>query len=260
MASFTKGPGYGTPFGSHNFLRSTRDVKTESRTLAKDSVTAETIDGVSQKLLFKGEALALITSGADIGKVGPFQPGTQVNEVQTLSRTSTGGTVALIFEGATGTVLLPATAVGFTAAAVKASLESMPDIDFGDVTVTGSAGGPIAITFTGPQFAGENVGPITIDNTLATGGTVTVAQTTAGSPGSAGATDGRADPANLVGLNNTFLPWQLLERDVEVAVVYECSAVQSKCFERNAAGARIALTDPTAAQMRSAKGVSILFK
>lgn len=157
MPGFTKGPGYITPFGNWNFLRSTRDVKTESYTVAADSVPTETIDGSTQKVLRKGEVLAKITSGPDIGKVGPYAPDT----------------------------------------------------------------------------AGAGVGA---------------------------ATDGRGDPLNIVGINNTFLPWQLLERDVEVAAVYECSAVQAKCFERDAAGARVALTDATADDMRSAKGVSIIFK
>src|SRR6478752_5014644 len=46
-------------------------------------------------------------------------------------------------------------------------------------------------------------------------------------PFQAGATDGRQTVANAVGLNDTFLPWQLLERDVEIAVTYECTAVQA---------------------------------
>ena len=74
------------------------------------------------------------------------------------------------------------------------------------------------------------------------------------------ATDGREVLANIVGLNNTFLPWQLLERDVEVAAVYECTAVQGWCFERDAAGARIALTNATADAMRGVKGLDIHFK
>lgn len=74
-----------------------------------------------------------------------------------------------------------------------------------------------------------------------------------------GGTDGRELTANIVGLNNTFLPWQLMERDVEVAAVYECAAVQGWCFERNAAGARIALADATADAMRGTKGLDIRF-
>jgi hypothetical protein len=55
-----------------------------------------------------------------------------------------------------------------------------------------------------------------------------------------GVTDGRQLIANVVGINDTFLPWQLLEHDVDVAVVYEATVVQAWCFEREN-GARIAL-------------------
>lgn len=81
-----------------------------------------------------------------------------------------------------------------------------------------------------------------------------------------GATDGRGDPANIVGLCNTFLPWQLMERDVEVAAVYECTAVQGWCLEYDPAvvadgnQTTVALTDATADTMRGDKGLDIMFK
>jgi hypothetical protein len=49
-------------------------------------------------------------------------------------------------------------------------------------------------------------------------------------------TDGREAVANIVGLNNTDLPWQLMEHDVEGAVVYEASVVQAWCLMDTAAG------------------------
>ena len=73
------------------------------------------------------------------------------------------------------------------------------------------------------------------------------------------ATDGRQTAANIVGLVDTFLPWQLLERDVEVAVLVHGRVVQAWCIEYNAAGARIPLTNTTAAEMVSKKTLSILF-
>lgn len=79
-------------------------------------------------------------------------------------------------------------------------------------------------------------------------------------PFQAGATDGRQTAANIVGINDTFLPWQLLERDVEVAATYDCTAVQGWCFERDAAGLRIALTNATADAMRGTKGLDVKFK
>lgn len=151
MPSFTKGSFAAmTPFGKNQFLRSTRDIKVASYTLAASTVTAVTIDGwPNQKILQPGTVLAKITGGADAGKVGPFQ---------------------------------------------------------------------------------------------------------------AGAADGRAAAANIVGLNRTFLPWQLMDRDVEVGAVYTCVAVQGWCIEYDAAGAEIVLTDATADAMRGTKGLDILFK
>lgn len=146
MPSFAKGGSARTPFGKNAFLRSTRDVKTESYTLAAATVPNETIDGVTQKMLQSGEVLAKITSGGDTGKVGPYM---------------------------------------------------------------------------------------------------------------AGVTDGRQTAANIVGINNTFLPWQLLEHDTDVAVVYEATVVQAWCFERDAAGLRIALTNTTVDAMRGVKGMDI---
>lgn len=93
-------------------------------------------------------------------------------------------------------------------------------------------------------------------------------------PFDATATDGRQTAANIRGLNNTFLPWQLMERDVEVAVVYECTAVQAWCLEtvdegvyNGGAGGGVAngtliavpLTDTTADAMRGQKALDIMF-
>lgn len=46
----------------------------------------------------------------------------------------------------------------------------------------------------------------------------------------ASATDGRQTPANIVGICLTFLPWQLMEHDEAVSVVYEASIVKAWCF------------------------------
>ncbi len=73
------------------------------------------------------------------------------------------------------------------------------------------------------------------------------------------ASDGRQTLANIVGLNDTFLPWQLLERDVEVAATYQATAVQGWCFERDASGARIVLTNTTADSMRGGKKLQVNF-
>ena len=79
-------------------------------------------------------------------------------------------------------------------------------------------------------------------------------------PFQAGATDGRQTAANIVGLNDTFLPWQLIERDVEVACLYIGTAVQAWCFEYDATPVPIVLTNTTADAMRSTKGLDVTFK
>lgn len=137
-------------------------------------------------------------SGIPLGKItssglyGPYAGRT--NEVQTLTRTSTGGTVDLTFDGETVTGVV-ASAAGFTAAALQTKLESLPNVNPGDVTVAGSAGGPLTVTFSGVRFEGTNVPAITVDNTNATGGTITNATSTAGG---AGASDGTEVFAGLL--------------------------------------------------------------
>lgn len=148
MASFTKDPTGPAPFGKNVYLRSTQDVKKESYTLSAASVATETINGIAQKVLQSGELLAKITSGAESGKVGPYD---------------------------------------------------------------------------------------------------------------ANATDGRQTAANVVGINDTFLPWQLLERDVEVAATYEATAVQAWCFER-VSGVRTALSNTTVTAIAAVKGLALNWK
>lgn len=74
-----------------------------------------------------------------------------------------------------------------------------------------------------------------------------------------GATDGRQTAANIVGLNITFLPWQLVERDCEVAVAYECAAVQGNCIELDNTDAEVALTNTTRDAMFATKRLDIRF-
>lgn len=61
----------------------------------------------------------------------------------------------------------------------------------------------------------------------------------------AGVTDGRQTAANIVGIVDTFLPTQLMFRDVEVAVLYVGTVVQAWCFEYNSSGVAIALSNAT---------------
>lgn len=78
-------------------------------------------------------------------------------------------------------------------------------------------------------------------------------------PFQAGATDGRQTAANIVGICNTFLPWQLMEGDREIAFVYEASVVQNKCIELDAAGAEIPLTNATRDGMLHTARLSFTF-
>lgn len=262
MPSFSK-DALRTPFGRNQFLRSTRDVKTESYTVAASSVPAVTIDGTSQKILQPGTVMARILTGTDAGKIGPYQGAAAVNETVSIAVDATGGTFTITWNGTT------TGAIAFNAAPedVKTALVVATILGNEDINVTGgpgAAGGatPYVIEFTG-AYAGQDVSAVTTTATSLTGGAGTAAvTTTAGVAGaSGGATDGRADPDNIVGINNTFLPWQLLERDVEVAVVYEAAVVQAWCFQLNAAGtAFVALNNATRDAMRESNITAFLFK
>lgn len=253
MPGFRK-DAFATPFGKNVFLRSTV-YKTNSHTLAASTVTARTIDGfLGQKVIQPGTVLAKITVGSETGKVGPFQA-SGTNEVQTVTITGspTGGTFTLTFDGQTTAAI----AHNATAATVRAALEALSNIPTGDVTVTGSAGGPYTVTFVG-SLGGKNQPAMTATASL-TGGSGPAVAIATQTPGVAGATDGRQTAANIVGICNTFLPWQLMERDVEVAVIYDGSVIQSKCIEYDAAGADTALSDTTRDAMYSTKSTNILF-
>jgi len=76
--------------------------------------------------------------------------------------------------------------------------------------------------------------------------------------GSGAASDGREDPANIVGVLETFLPWQLKHRDVEVAVAYEAAVVQDRCYEL-VDGEFAALSDDTRDAMAALPRISMTF-
>lgn len=102
-----------------------------------------------------------------------------VDEVQvaTITGAPTGGTFTLTYEGDTTAGI----AFNAAAAAVQTALEALPDIDPGDVTVTGAAGGPYTFTWLGTL---GDVDQITADGSGLTGGVnpgVTMSTTTTGS-------------------------------------------------------------------------------
>lgn len=131
-------------------------------------------DGV----LKSGTVLAEYTSGTYQGLWGPYAG--QATEVQTATITGspTGGSFTLTLNGET------TAAIAYNAASsvVQAALLALPSLSPGDVTVTGSAGGPYTITF-GGNLAGQNVAAITASGAGLTGGStpgVTMATSTAG--------------------------------------------------------------------------------
>lgn len=106
---------------------------------------------------------------------------TGADEVQTLTITGTptGGTWTASFLGETTGPL----AYNAGAAVVQAALAALDTIGIGNVTVSGSAGGPYTVTFIA-ELGKTNV-PLIVTADALTGGTspeVTVAQTTAGAP------------------------------------------------------------------------------
>lgn len=256
-------PGYSksafaTPFGRNVFLRSTVAIKTVTHQVAAATVTARTIDGnTGQKVLQPGTVLAKITSGPYTGMVGPFQAaGTDEIQLITPSGTWSGGTYTLTVKGlTTAAIAYDANAATIQAALTAAGLATVAN---GGPAVTGGplSSGAVTITFNGFNGVDE---VLTTINTAAVTGTTPTAAVTTPTPGVAGATDGRQTLANIVGINNTFLPSQLMDRDVEVAVIYDASVVQANCIEYDAAGAVIALTNTTAAAMFGLKSLDIKF-
>lgn len=115
--------------------------------------------------------------------------GAGTNEVQTATITGapTGGTFVLTF----GDVATTDLAYNATAAAVQTALQALPGIGAGNVTVTGSAGGPYTVTFTG-ALGGQNVAQLTATGDF-TGGTTPAISVATTTPGVAG---------NLVTLND----------------------------------------------------------
>jgi hypothetical protein len=122
------------------------------------------------------------------GLFGPYSG--RVAEVQTVTITGgpTGGTFTLTYEGqTTGGIAFNA-----TAGAVQTALEALSAVDPGQITVTGSAGGPYTLTFNG---GGGNVAQMTASGASLTGGTspsVTVATSTQGASTGSGGTESPA--------------------------------------------------------------------
>jgi hypothetical protein len=194
----------------HSWLKSRLGFDT-ARTITLDLSLFDADDDYPNGFIPSGKMVAKLGTGL----YGPYDNslgGAATDEVQSLTRTSTGGTITLTVDGFDPTDDIPASAAGFTAAAVQAALLAVDGIEAGDITVTGPAGGPLVLTF-GGQFDSENVPQVTVDNTDATGGTVTAGTTTQGVTGQGIAAGHLLNsvsvrPTNANGRAVTALLWQ----------------------------------------------------
>lgn len=149
----------------------------QSGTLDVSTLTAGTHYDSTTKVVPSGLAVTF-----DSG-TGMFKPFAGVNEVQTvtITGTPTGGTFTLTLDGETTAAI----AYNATAAAVQSALEALSNVAAGDLTVSGSAGGPYTVTFAG-AYSATNVPALTASGASLTGGTspgVTIATPTAGVAG-----------------------------------------------------------------------------
>lgn len=148
----------------------------QSGTLDVATLTAGTHYDSTTKVVPSGLAVTFDSA------TGKFKPFAGVNEVQTATITGspTGGTFTLTLDGETTAAI----AYNATAATVQTALEALSNVTPGDVTVSGSAGGPYTVTF-GGKFTALNVPALTAAASF-TGGTtpgVTIATPTAGVTG-----------------------------------------------------------------------------
>jgi hypothetical protein len=94
------------------------------------------------------------------------------SEVQVVTVLATGGTFTLTFIDPLGNAYTT-TAIAYNAAAatVQTAMEVLANINAGDLTVSGSSGGPWTFTFSG-RYAGLNLNALTFDDGLLTGVTL----------------------------------------------------------------------------------------
>lgn len=133
-----------------------------------------------------------------------------VNEVQTItySGTVSGGTMTLSYGGE----VTAAVAHNVALAGLQAALEALPNIDPGDVVVTGVAGTNYIVTF-GGRYAGARPLLIVVNSAALTGGgSAVVARTTPGGTGLGGLTDIYAVRFGLDGFHGVAVPGNLIRQ------------------------------------------------
>lgn len=136
----------------------------------------------------KGTTLGQITASA--------------NDVQTVTVGATGGTYKLKVEYPVGNIQTTAAlAFGASNATIQSALQALSNVGSGNAVVTGT--GPFTVTFQG-NLAALPIPVMTVDNTAATGGTVTVAHTTTGVTANtyrayaSGSSDGSQTPTGVL--------------------------------------------------------------
>ena len=72
-----------------------------------------------------------------------------------------------------------------------------------------------------------------------------------------GVTDGRQLLANIVGVNETYVPWQLNERDVDIAALWHGTVRFAWCTIRDADGKRIPMTTAVADALYGKRGLDV---
>lgn len=103
-----------------------------------------------------------------------------VNEIQTETVTATGGTRTLTVTNPTTGVSATTAAIAYNAnaATIQAALEALANVGVNDIVVTGT--GPYVYTFSGADFAGQNIALIVVGTGSLTGGSSSIAESTAG--------------------------------------------------------------------------------
>lgn len=147
------------------------------RNQKRHKATVQNLSANSIQVGTEAGAGVVLAAGAKVNFYGVdaiFASGLGTNEVQIVTlANATGGTFTLTYAGQTTSALN----YNATASAVQTALRALSTIGAGNVTVSGSGGGPYTVTFTG-ALANTNVAALTADGTSLTGSTPTVTVST----------------------------------------------------------------------------------
>ncbi len=150
----------------------------------KATRVGQAVTVVEEGLLDVGDALDAMAFGAPVylsvtdGTLTDTNPATDEIQTVTITGSPTGGTFTLTYDGQTTSAI----AYNASAATVQAALEALSNIGPGNVSVSGSAGGPYSVRFIN-ELEETNVSAMTASGASLTGGSspgVTIATATAG--------------------------------------------------------------------------------